>query len=61
MFKIKPGYDTVTKTIRMPERLAANLEQLAEDNNVSFTSVVVQCLQYAVDSMGDEAGNIEEA
>ena len=61
MFKIKPGCDTVTKTLRMPEVIVDNLEQLAKENKVSFTSVVLQCLQYALDSMGSDEKDIEKA
>ena len=61
MFKIKPGCDTVTKTLRMPEVMVDNLEQLAKENKVSFTSVVLQCLQYALDSMGSDEKDIEKA
>ena len=51
MFKIKPGDVTVTKTLRVPSRLVQRLDSLAEENGVSFTSVVVQCLQYALDEL----------
>lgn len=61
MFKIKPGCDTVTKTLRMPEVMVDNLEQLAKENKVSFTSVVLQCLQYALDSMGSDEKDVEKA
>lgn len=60
MFKIKPGYDTVTKTMRMPELMVQKLERLAKENKVSFTSVVVQCLQYALDSISDDGKDIEK-
>lgn len=52
MLKIKPGYDTITKTIRLPEHMTLELERIAKENKVSFTSVVVQCLQYALESIG---------
>lgn len=61
MLKIRPGYDTVTKTLRLPEQRTQELERIARENKVSFTSGVVQCLQYALDSMSDEAENIEKA
>lgn len=51
MLKIKPGCDTVTKTIRLPEELVRELERIARENRVSFTSVVEQCLQYALKSI----------
>ena len=51
MFKIKPGDVTVTKTLRLPERMTQQLERIAKENRVSFTSVVLQCLEYALDEL----------
>ena len=59
MLKIRPGYDTVTKTLRLPEGMTLELERIARENKVSFTSVVVQCLEYALDNIG--AGDTEKA
>ena len=56
MLVIKPGQDTVTKTLRMPVYINRELERLAEENNTTFTSVVLQCLQYALDNIDDSAG-----
>ena len=56
MLVIKPGQDTVTKTLRMPKHIDRELERLAEENNTTFTSVVLQCLQYALDNIDDSAG-----
>lgn len=61
MFKIKPGYDTVTKSVRLPELMVTELERLAKKNNVSFTALVVQCLQYALDSMSADEEDMEKA
>ncbi|MBQ4610370.1 MAG: hypothetical protein IJB30_01410 [Clostridia bacterium] len=56
MLVIKPGQDTVTKTLRMPAYINRELERLAEENNTTFTSVVLQCLQYALDNIDGSAG-----
>ena len=56
MLIIKPGQDTVTKTLRMPVYINRELERLAEENNTTFTSVVLQCLQYALDNIDGSAG-----
>ena len=61
MFKIKPGDVTVTKSLRIPGRLVQRLDSLAEENGVSFTDLVLQCLQYALDSMGSDEKDIEKA
>ena len=57
MLVIKPGQDTVTKTLRMPVYINRELERLAEENNTTFTSVVLQCLQYALDNIDGSAGD----
>jgi len=55
MFKIQPGNcDTITKTIRVPANVVEELEQLAEKNHVSFTALVNQCVQYALQNMSPD-------
>ena len=61
MFTIKPGYNTVTKTLRLPEQMTLELERIAKENKVSFTSVVVQCLEYALENIGTGDGDMEKA
>ncbi|MGN0792221.1 MAG: hypothetical protein ACI4NL_05205 [Christensenellales bacterium] len=41
--------------------MTQELERLAKENKVSFTSVVLQCLQYAPDNIGAGADGIEKA
>lgn len=61
MFTIKPGYNTVTKTLRLPEQMTLELERIAKENRVSFTSVVMQCLEYALENIGNGDGDMEKA
>ncbi len=56
MFKIQSGQDLVTKSIRMPENMAAEMDALAKEHNVSFSSLVLQCLRYALDNMDADEG-----
>ena len=53
MLEIRPKDKTVTKTLRLPEHITSRLEQIAKENNVTFTSVVEQCLEYALDNIQD--------
>ena len=53
-FKIKPGHETITKTFRLPVKMAEQLEQLAFDNNLSLNAVVVQCLEYSLNDITTE-------
>lgn len=39
------------KTIRMPDDLICSLQRLADENNVSFNQVVVQCCRFALGHM----------
>lgn len=50
MFKIeKPEY--VNKTFRMDKKLVEQLEQLAQDSNISVNALVIQCCNYALDNL----------
>ncbi len=50
MFRIAKGYEQVTKTIRIPEPVAEQLDKLAAENNISFNQLVNQCIQFALNS-----------
>lgn len=59
MLTIKGKSSTVTKTLRLPQQMVAELERIARENGTTFTSVVEQCLEYALDNM--EAEGTEKA
>ena len=61
MLAIKGKDNTVTKTLRLTEHIATELERIAKENNATFTSVVEQCLQYALDNMSSDGKDIEKA
>ena len=53
MFKVeKPEY--VNKTFRIERSLLARLETIAQREDISINSLVVQCCQYALDDMDDK-------
>ena len=56
MFQIEKGMyrANIPRTVRFPEALFEYLSQLAQDNNVSFNSLVIQCCNYAVCDMEKE-------
>lgn len=59
MFKIQKGYDSESKTFRLPVDLIEQLEKLAAQNKLSLNQLVIQCLNYAVsnlDTDGQEEG-----
>ena len=54
MFKIQKGYDSESKTFRLPVELVEQLEKLATQNKLSLNQLVIQCLNYAVDNLEPE-------
>ncbi len=49
-FRIKKP-QSYNKTIRMPDDLISRLQRLADNNNISFNQLVVQCCEYALSNM----------
>ncbi|MCL2633797.1 MAG: hypothetical protein FWD34_04705 [Oscillospiraceae bacterium] len=56
-FEIKSGSFTVTKTVRLPEKMVEEMEQLASKENISFNKLVVQCCEYALENLNKEEAN----
>lgn len=57
MWRIQKGYDSVSKSFRLPVELVGKLEKLAYENKISLNHLVIQCLNYAIDNLdieGDE-------
>lgn len=54
MFKIQKGYDTVSKTFRLPIELVENLDSLSFRYNLSLNQLVVQCLNYALENLEED-------
>lgn len=59
MFQIKKAQRS-NKTIRMPDDLINRLQKLADQNDISFNQLVVQCCEYAIDNMADPLPPAEE-
>lgn len=51
MFKIQKGYDSESKTFRLPVELIGRLEFLAGQNKLSLNQLVIQCLNYALENL----------
>lgn len=49
MFTVKKPQNS-NKTIRMPDALIDRLQKVADDNDISFNQLVVQCCEYALDN-----------
>ena len=53
MFIVKK-HESTNKSIRMPNDLIEALEKIAVDKELSFSALVVQCCQYALNDMEEE-------
>ena len=51
MFKIQKGYDSESKTFRLPTEMIRQLELLAAQNKISLNQLVIQCLNYALKNL----------
>ncbi len=54
MFKLKKDYSGYeNKSLRLPHELIEQIQNLANQNNLSFNKVVIQCIEYALENMSD--------
>lgn len=60
MWKIQKGYDTISKSFRLPEELVEKLDRLAYENNLSLNQLVIQCLNFALNNLDVENENSEK-
>lgn len=60
MWKIQKGYNTISKTFRLPEEMVENLDKLAFENNLSLNQLVIQCLNYALKNLDSESNNEQD-
>lgn len=54
MFVVKEKHEASNKTVRLPNDLIEKLESLAQDKNLSFSGIVIQCCEYALDHIQKE-------
>ena len=56
--KIPENYSGVSKTLRLPENIVENIQDLANIKNLSFNRVVVSLLEFGLDNL-DEDDKVE--
>lgn len=57
-FQIRPNRkETENKTIRFPLPLIEKIEKAIRNNNVTFSSFVIQACEYALENMENEKKN----
>ncbi len=55
MFKLKREYvEYENKSLRLPKDLISRVQELANENNMSFNKVIIQCIEYALDNVEKE-------
>lgn len=55
MFTLKKEFaEYENKSLRLPKDLINTVQQLANENNMSFNKVVIQCIEYAMDNMDNK-------
>lgn len=56
MFTLKKEFaEYENKSLRLPKDLINTVQQLADENNMSFNKVVIQCIEYALDNMDSQS------
>lgn len=55
MFRIQKGYESQSKTFRLPTELLERLGVLAARNKLSLNQLVIQCLNYAVNNLENDS------
>ncbi|MFG6384411.1 MAG: Arc family DNA-binding protein [Lachnospiraceae bacterium] len=58
MFQLKKEYiEYENKSLRLPKDLIDKVQTLANENQMSFNKVVIQCIEYALDHTKDNISN----
>lgn len=56
MFTLKKEFaEYENKSLRLPKDIINTVQQLANENNMSFNKVVIQCIEYALDNMDNQS------
>ena len=57
MFKIRHTEETENRTFRFPKSLLDKMSVIAQNENISLNSFVVQCCEYAIDNLQESEKN----
>lgn len=56
MFVVKKN-ESSNKTIRMPNELISRLESIANNKDISFNQLIIQCVEYALKDLAENDDN----
>ena len=55
MFEIKSGnIEYENKSLRLPKTLINQVQIIADENDISFNKLVIQCIEYALSHMDNK-------
>ena len=55
MFQLKKDYiEYEIKSLRLPSDLIHRVQALADEYNLSFNKVVIQCIEYALNNLDEK-------
>ena len=55
MFEIQSGnIEYENKSLRLPKNLINQVQSLADENDISFNKLVIQCIEYALSHMDNK-------
>lgn len=55
MFELKKeSLEYENKSLRLPKELIERVQTLANEDNMSFNKVVIQCIEYALNDMKED-------
>ncbi len=52
--KIPKNHSGISKTLRLPENIVDDLQNLADFKNISFNKVVISLLEFGLDNLDEE-------
>ena len=52
--KIPENHSGITKTLRLPEDIVDNIQDIADKKNLSFNKVIIEFLKFGIENFEDE-------
>lgn len=52
--KIPKNHSGISKTLRLPENIVENVQDLADLKNLSFNKIIISLLEFSLSNLDDE-------
>ncbi len=56
--KIPENHSGITKTLRLPEDIVYNIQEIADKKNLSFNKVIIEFLKFGLENFEDDEEKI---